>query len=115
MNNLPKTASEAKALGIASYYTGRINSCGHDAPRWAISKRCTVCQPMDRSPEYTRRMRAAFEAAYTKTLHSGYLHVPWQDLEGDWWLMPVRDGQGDGLDDDPTIEPICLEGGRGNS
>lgn len=85
-----KTAGEAKLLGLATYYKGDKCEAGHDAPRWAISRTCIECQPMDRSREYVQQMRAAFNEAYYRTLKTGYLHVPAQRDDG-WWILPVRD------------------------
>lgn len=104
-----KTASEAKALGLPTYYTGSRCDAGHDAPRWAISKTCTQCQPMDRSPEYVRTMRAAFEEAYLRTLKSGYLHVPAQRDDG-WWILPVRDADVPGPDQVEGIKGYRFNG-----
>ena len=39
-----KTSTEAKARGLSIYFTGYPCEHGHIAPRWAISKQCTVCQ-----------------------------------------------------------------------
>lgn len=90
---IAKTASEAKALGLTTYYTGRLCDEGHDAERWAITKRCVVCQPTDRSKEYVQEMWQAFSAAYCQTLKTGFLHVPDQRSDG-WWIVPVRDPLG---------------------
>lgn len=112
MNGLPRSASEAKRLGLDQYYTGPL-PCGHDAPRWAVSKRCTVCQPMDRSREYRLRMRAAFDLAYMRTLHTGFLHAAVFRPDG-WWAMPVQD---DWVITADSIEcaPVRLEGDHGDS
>ena len=84
-----KTSTEAKARGLSIYFTGNPCEHGHVAPRWAISKQCTVCQPMDRSREYVDAMRLAFERAFTATLKTGFLHVSYQDEDG-WLVMPVH-------------------------
>lgn len=104
-----KTAAEAKRRGHATYYTGKGCRAGHDAPRWAISRTCIECMPMDRSPEYVQKMRAAFDAAYYRTLKTGYLHVPVGRDDG-WWIVPVRDPVVPGPDQAEGIKGYRLDG-----
>ena len=107
INDHAKTASEAKARNLSIYFTGTPCEHGHVAPRWAISKQCTVCQPMDRSREYVDAMRLAFERGFSQTLKTGYLHVPYQDKDG-WLVVPVR---GDASEDlGREIEPFRVSG-----
>lgn len=43
MEDLPRTATEAKALGLKRYYTGVPCPKGHYAPRSTANTSCTVC------------------------------------------------------------------------
>lgn len=103
------TAKEAKARGVATYFTGNPCEAGHVSARWAISRQCVDCMPMDRSPEYVRRMRAAFEAAYLRTIKTGYLHYANHRDDG-WWVVPVRDPRASHVEEPAHIKAERVDG-----
>jgi hypothetical protein len=54
---IARTASEAKRLGLDTYFTGSACRNGHVAPKWARGKQCVKCAPLDRSAAAVARMR----------------------------------------------------------
>lgn len=80
---LPKTRSQAKALGEINYYTGRTCVNGHLSPRITSNGRCKACHAEQRvekyqalSPEERRK-----EGEYTYGIRlAGYRNAPWKAL-----------------------------------
>lgn len=52
---LPKTRSQALLIGCRHYYTGVVCKYGHDAPRFASTGGCTVCQKEASRKQYTHQ------------------------------------------------------------
>lgn len=43
MNDLPKSRSEAKSLGLKHYFTGNACPNGHTSPRYTSTSNCVAC------------------------------------------------------------------------
>lgn len=64
---LPRTWSEAKALGAARYFTGRPCSRGHVAERLASTGNCTECRLMHARLNDAKRGRKEYMRQYSAT------------------------------------------------
>jgi hypothetical protein len=66
MNELPKTAAEARSIGKKLFYTGKPCGRGHIAPRQASGGSCTACVREYRQSEKGRATSAAYYQSNTE-------------------------------------------------